>query len=73
MVLIDPIAVHGAFASTIETTSWTSSDGRALEAHFMGLQGDGVLLKVPATGVTHIFPLAKLSPESQAQAKSATK
>lgn len=24
---VGPIAVHGAFASTIETTSWTSSDG----------------------------------------------
>ncbi len=52
---------------------WTSSDGKVIEAVFMGLEGDGVLLKMPATGVTHIVPLARLSPESQAQAKSAVK
>jgi hypothetical protein len=52
---------------------WTTSDGRTKDAHFMGLQGDSVLLKFPDTGTTHIFPLAKLSAESQAQAKSSTK
>jgi cytochrome c len=52
---------------------WTSSDGKVIEAVFMGLEGDGVLLKMPATGITHIVPLARLSPESQAQAKSAVK
>ncbi len=52
-------------------TKWTSSDGRVIEAEFMGLQGDGVLLKMPATGVTHVVPLSRLSPESQAQAKAA--
>lgn len=52
---------------------WTSNDGKVIEAEFMGLQDDGVLLKIPSTGVTHIVPLTRLSPESQAQAKSATK
>lgn len=52
---------------------WTSSDGKVIDAEFMGLQGDGVLLKIPATGVTHIVPLARLSAESQAQAKAAQK
>lgn len=52
---------------------WTSSDGKIIEAQFMGLEGDGVLLKMPATGVTHIVPLTRLSPESQTQAKTATK
>lgn len=52
---------------------WTSSDGKVIEAQFMGLEGDGVLLKIQATGVTHIVPLARLSPESQEQAKTATK
>lgn len=52
---------------------WTNTEGKTIEAHFMGLQDDGVLLKIPSTGVTHILPLAKLSAESQAQAKSATK
>jgi hypothetical protein len=54
-------------------TKWTSNDGKIIEAEFMGLQGDGVLLKIPSTGVTHIVPLTRLSPESQAQAKAATK
>jgi hypothetical protein len=52
---------------------WTNTEGKIIEAHFMGLEGDGVLLKIPSTGVTHILPLSKLSAESQAQAKSATK
>lgn len=52
---------------------WTNAEGKTIEAHFMGLEGEGVLLKIPSTGVTHILPLAKLSAESQAQAKSATK
>ena len=52
---------------------WTSSDGKIIEAVFMGLEGDGVLLKMPATGVTHIVPLTRLSPESQEQAKTAVK
>jgi mono/diheme cytochrome c family protein len=68
-----PTAAPAAAGGDGPLLKWTSSDGRTLEAHFMGLQDDGVLLKVPATGVTHIFPLAKLSAESQAQAKSATK
>ena len=50
--------------------TWTNSDGKVIQAVFMGLQGDGVLLKIPATGVTHIVPLSKLSAESQAQAKA---
>lgn len=61
-----PAAAGGA-------TKWTSSDGKIIEAEFMGLQGDGVLLKMPGTGVTHIVPLARLSAESQAQAKAAKK
>lgn len=52
---------------------WTNTEGKTIEAHFMGLEGDGVLLKIPSTGVTHLFPLAKLSAESQTQAKTATK
>ena len=52
---------------------WTSNDGKVIEAEFMGLEGDGVLLKMASTGVTHIVPLTRLSPESQTQAKTATK
>jgi mono/diheme cytochrome c family protein len=51
--------------------SWTSNDGKAIQATFMGLQGDGVLLKMAANGEVFLVPLARLSPESQAQAKAA--
>ncbi len=52
---------------------WTNTEGKTIEAEFMGLDGDNVLLKIPSTGVTHTLPLAKLSAESQAQAKAAKK
>lgn len=52
---------------------WTNTEGKTIEAEFMGLQGDSVLLKIPSTGTTHILPLSKLSAESQAQAKAAQK
>ena len=52
---------------------WTNTEGKTIEAEFMGLEGDSVLLKIPATGTTHILPLSKLSAESQAQAKAAQK
>jgi mono/diheme cytochrome c family protein len=52
---------------------WTNTEGKTIEAEFMGLEGDSVKLKIPSTGVTHILPLSKLSAESQAQAKAAVK
>ena len=52
---------------------WTNTEGKTIDAEFMGLEGDSVLLKIPSTGTTHIFPLSKLSAESQAQAKATTK
>lgn len=52
---------------------WTNTEGKTIEAEFMGLEGDNVLLKIPSTGVTHALPLTKLSAESQAQAKAAKK
>ncbi len=61
-----PAAAGGAL-------KWTNTEGKIIEAEFMGLEGESVLLKIPSTGVTHILPLSKLSAESQAQAKSATK
>ncbi|OYW77394.1 MAG: hypothetical protein B7Z37_04500 [Verrucomicrobia bacterium 12-59-8] len=50
---------------------WTNTEGKTIEAEFMGLKGDSVLLKIPSSGVTHILPLSKLSAESQVQAKAA--
>ena len=50
---------------------WTSSDGKELEATFVRLDGENVILTVTATGTTHAVPLSRLSPESQEQAKAA--
>ncbi|MFM7604964.1 MAG: c-type cytochrome domain-containing protein [Prosthecobacter sp.] len=50
---------------------WTSADGKIIEATFVRLDGDNVVLTVIATGTTHAVPLSRLSPESQAQAKAA--
>lgn len=61
-----PAAAGGAL-------KWTNTEGKTIEAEFMGLEGDNVLLKIPSTGVTHILALSKLSAESQAQAKAAVK
>ncbi len=61
-----PAALPAAAAQT-----WTSSDGRTVEASFVSLEGDTVRLRVIATGVVHSFPLARLSAESQAQARAA--
>ena len=68
-----PAAAPAAMPAAGGLLKWTSNDGKVIEAQFMGLEGDGVLLKMPATGVTHIVPLSRLSPESQEQAKTATK
>jgi mono/diheme cytochrome c family protein len=50
---------------------WTSADGKIIEATFVRVDGDNVVLTVTATGTTHAVPLSRLSPESQAQAKAA--
>jgi mono/diheme cytochrome c family protein len=68
-----PAAAPAVMPAAGGLLKWTSNDGKVIEAQFMGLEGDGVLLKMPATGVTHIVPLSRLSPESQEQAKTATK
>lgn len=68
-----PAAAPAAMPAAGGLLKWTSSDGKVIEAEFMGLEGDGVLLKMGTTGVTHIVPLTRLSPESQEQAKTATK
>jgi hypothetical protein len=49
--------------------SWTSSDGKVIQAKFIKLEGDFVTLEVG--GQQHKFPLARLSPESRAPAVTA--
>lgn len=51
--------------------TWTSSDGKTLQATCLGLKGDGVLLKMASDGEVFLVPLSRLSAESQAQAKAA--
>ena len=51
-------------------TSWTSSDGKTIEATFVRLAGDQITLRLP-NGTDYTFPLTRLSPESQTQAKTA--
>lgn len=52
--------------------TWTSSDGKTLQATFAGMKDGGVLLKMEGSGEVFLVPLTRLSPESQAQAKAAS-
>ncbi|MCW0221122.1 MAG: protein kinase [Prosthecobacter sp.] len=52
-------------------TSWTSNDGKVIEATFVSLVGEQITLKM-ANGQEFAFPLSRLSAESQAQAKAAS-
>ncbi|MFZ4763660.1 MAG: c-type cytochrome domain-containing protein [Roseimicrobium sp.] len=49
-------------------TTWTSADGRTIQATMLRLEGDNVILQRNDGGVFSV-PLANLSPESQAAAK----
>lgn len=48
--------------------SWTNTDGRTIQAAMLRLEGDNVVLQM-ADGKIYNYPLSKLSPESQAQAR----
>ncbi len=69
--MVAPTATAAPLPAAGSVQSWTSNDGKAIQATFMGLQGDGVLLKMAANNEVFLVPLARLSPESQAQAKAA--
>ncbi len=60
-------------APAAASTSWTSNDGKTIEATFVALEGANIKLRLTATGVEYTFPLSRLSAESQAQAKAAAK
>ena len=57
-------------AAGVET--WTSSDGKAIQATFLGMKGPDALLKMAATGEVFQVPMSRLSEESQAKIKAAT-
>lgn len=48
---------------------WRDDKGRALQAVFRGIEGENVFLQV-ASGYVYRIPLARLSPEDQAAAKT---
>jgi len=50
---------------------WTNAEGATIKAGFVRLDGENVILKMPTNGQEVPYPLAKLSAESQAQAKQA--
>jgi len=53
-------------------TTWTSSDGKTIQASFLRLEGENVVIQ-RADGVCFILPLTRLSPESQTLAKNGGK
>lgn len=65
-----PAAAAPAAAS--EVKSWTNSAGTAIQAKFLRMEGDNVVIQ-RADGVCFTVPLANLSAESQALAKSGGK
>ncbi|MDZ4402086.1 SHD1 domain-containing protein [Prosthecobacter sp.] len=62
-------AVSLAQTTVPPTRIWTSTDGRKIDAAFVALEGDGVKIRM-ANGSTFTVPLARLSAEDQAFAKS---
>lgn len=49
--------------------AWTNTEGRTIQAAMLRLEGETVVLQM-ANGQIYNYPLSKLSPESQAQAKA---
>ena len=49
---------------------WTNTEGKTIKAGFVRLDGENVVLKMPANGQEIPYPLAKLNAASQAQAKA---
>jgi len=65
------LAGFAAAQTTPATRTWTSTDGRKIEAAFVALEGDAVKIRM-ANGSTFDVPLSRLSPEDQTFAKSQT-
>jgi hypothetical protein len=49
--------------------SWTNLEGKTIRAGFVRLEGENVVLRMPANGAEVPYPLEKLSPESVKQAQ----
>lgn len=66
-----PMAATTPAPAAAAPTSWTSNDGKTIEATFVALAGDQITLRMTGSGMEYTFPLSRLSAESQAQAKAA--
>lgn len=71
-VVAAPAAPAAPSAPAGPAATWTSSDGKAIQASFLRLEGENVVIQ-RADGVCFILPLTRLSPESQALAKNGGK
>lgn len=70
VLLISSAGLHAQTPAPALRT-WTSADGRKMEAAFIALEGDAVKVRM-ANGSTVNVPLARLSAEDQTFAKSQT-
>lgn len=60
--------LHAQTATPV-THTWTSTDGRKIEATYVGMEGEGVKIRM-ANGSTFTVPLNRLTAEDQSFAKS---
>ena len=68
--MLDPTSPKPVFKKELPPImKWTNAEGRSIKAGFDRLEGESVVLKLP-TGQFVIYPLEKLSPESQQLARN---
>lgn len=65
-------ATSSAMPAPAAIQNWTNTEGRIIQAAMLKLDGENVVLRM-ANGQVYNYPLSKLSPESQAQAKAGVK
>jgi hypothetical protein len=71
IAVLGPSALQAQTTAAPATRTWTSTDGRKIEAAFVALDGAGVKIRT-ANGSIFTVPLERLSPEDQSFAKNQT-
>ena len=66
-----PVAAAPAKKELPPIMSWTNSEGKTIRAGFVRLDGENVVLRMPANGQEVPYPLAKLDSAGQEQARDA--
>lgn len=66
-----PVAAAPAKKELPPIMSWTNSEGKTIRAGFVRLDGENVVLRMPANGQEVPYPIAKLDAASQEQARDA--